>query len=110
MVAAILTCDATAASCLPIMHVHTCRGSSRRTSEAEAEERFASMPPHLRQALMPFQRAGVHFALRREGRVLLADEMGVGKTVQAIAMSSCYRVCPSCGSCDGTWTVHVVIV
>ena len=47
---------------------------------------------HLRQALMPFQRAGVHFALRREGRVLLADEMGVGKTVQAIAMASCYRV------------------
>ena len=50
------------------------------------------MPQHLRQALMPFQRVGVHFALRREGKVLLADEMGVGKTVQAIAMASCYRV------------------
>ena len=69
-----------------------CRGGSKRTSEAEAEERFGSMPPYLRRALMPFQRAGVHFALRREGRVLLADEMGVGKTVQAIAMASCYRV------------------
>ncbi len=41
---------------------------------------------------MPFQRAGVQFALRREGRTLLADEMGVGKTVQAIAIASCYRV------------------
>ena len=41
---------------------------------------------------MPFQRAGVQFALRREGRTLLADEMGVGKTVQAIAVASCYRV------------------
>ena len=50
------------------------------------------MPQHLQKALMPFQRAGVHFALSREGRVLLADEMGVGKTVQAIAMASCYRV------------------
>lgn len=50
------------------------------------------MPHHLRQALMPFQRAGVQFALRREGRTLLADEMGVGKTVQAIAIASCYRV------------------
>ena len=50
------------------------------------------MPQHLRQALMPFQRAGVQFALRREGRILLADEMGVGKTVQAIAIASCYRV------------------
>ena len=50
------------------------------------------MPQHLRQALMPFQKVGVQFALRREGRVLLADEMGVGKTVQAIAMASCYGV------------------
>lgn len=50
------------------------------------------MPYHLRQALMPFQRAGVQFALRWEGRTLLADEMGVGKTVQAIAIASCYRV------------------
>ena len=75
-----------------VMLVLSCRGGSRRTSEAEAEERFGSMPPHLRQALMPFQRAGVHFALMREGRILLADEMGVGKTVQAIAVASCYRV------------------
>lgn len=74
------------------MCVFSCRGGSKRTSEAEAEERFGSMLPYLRRALMPFQRAGVHFALRREGRVLLADEMGVGKTVQAIAMASCYRV------------------
>ena len=41
---------------------------------------------------MPFQQAGVQFALRREGRLLLADEMGVGKTVQAIAIASCYKV------------------
>ena len=54
------------------------------------------MPQHLRQALMPFQQVGVHFALRRQGRVLLADEMGIGKTVQAIAMASCYRVSQLC--------------
>lgn len=41
---------------------------------------------------MPFQQAGVRFAVKREGRLLLADEMGVGKTVQAIAIASCYRV------------------
>ena len=45
---------------------------------------------------MPFQKAGVQFALEREGRILLADEMGVGKTVQAIAIASCYRVCCRC--------------
>ena len=41
---------------------------------------------------MPFQKVGVQFGLRREGRLLLADEMGVGKTVQAIAIASCYKV------------------
>lgn len=69
-----------------------CRGGTRRATEDAAEDRFSNMPSHLRQALMPFQKAGVHFALRREGRLLLADEMGVGKTVQAIAIASCYKV------------------
>ena len=34
----------------------------------------------------------MRFGLAREGRVLIGDEMGVGKTVQAIALASCYRV------------------
>ncbi|KAL0027354.1 hypothetical protein WJX79_003195 [Trebouxia sp. C0005] len=76
---------------IPYATLTSLRGGGRRASESEAEERFSSMPYHLRQALMPFQRAGVQFALRREGRTLLADEMGVGKTVQAIAIASCYR-------------------
>ena len=35
---------------------------------------------------------GVLFALRHHGRALIADEMGVGKTVQAIALMACYPV------------------
>ena len=50
------------------------------------------MPPHVQRSLMPFQRVGVRFGLGLHGRVLIADEMGVGKTVQAIALASCYRV------------------
>jgi SNF2 family DNA or RNA helicase len=50
------------------------------------------MPLSLRCALMPFQRAGVQFGLARRGRVLIADEMGVGKTVQALALAACYQV------------------
>lgn len=50
------------------------------------------MPAALAAALLPFQREGVRFGLRRGGRVLIADEMGVGKTVQAVALASCYRV------------------
>ncbi|MEW5314170.1 MAG: hypothetical protein WDW38_005685 [Sanguina aurantia] len=48
------------------------------------------MPPSLAAALMPFQADGVRFGLERRGRVLIADEMGVGKTVQAMALASCY--------------------
>lgn len=50
------------------------------------------LPPSLGAALLPFQREGVVFGLERHGRVLIADEMGVGKTVQAIALAACYEV------------------
>lgn len=33
----------------------------------------------------------VRYALAREGRCLVADEMGTGKTLQALAIMSCYR-------------------
>ena len=45
---------------------------------------------------------GVRFGLAREGRMLLADEPGVGKSLQAMAMAVCYSeewplliVCPA---------------
>lgn len=50
------------------------------------------MPPSLERALLPFQRQGVRFGLERGGRCLIADEMGVGKTLQAIALASCFQV------------------
>ena len=60
----------------------------------EAEERMQRIPRPLREALMPFQREGVLFGVRHGGRALIADEMGVGKTVQAIALATCYQVSP----------------
>ena len=61
-----------------------------------------SMPPVLGAALLPFQLDGIRFALAKGGRAHLADEMGVGKSVQAIAVMSWYSedwpvliVCPS---------------
>ena len=41
-------------------------------------------PPGLHGTLMPFQTAGVVYALRQR-RVFIADEQGLGKTVQALA-------------------------
>lgn len=41
--------------------------------------------------LLPFQRKGVQFAIETcQGRVLLADQMGLGKTIQAIAIGARY--------------------
>lgn len=53
------------------------------------------MPASLAAALMPFQSKGVRYAIERQGRCLIADEMGVGKTLQAIALASCYQVMTS---------------
>lgn len=41
--------------------------------------------PGLGGTLLPFQRAGVAYVLRAGGDVLIADQMGLGKTVQALA-------------------------
>jgi hypothetical protein len=52
---------------------------------------------------MPFQRDGVQYGLARRGRVLIADEMGVGKTVQALALAACYQV-GTCAPLYGPWS------
>lgn len=36
----------------------------------------------IRKKLLPFQIAGICYGLRRDGRCLIADEMGTGKTLQ----------------------------
>jgi hypothetical protein len=48
-------------------------------------------PQYLREVLLPFQQEGVRFGLHHGGRVLIADEMGVGKTLQAITLLMCYQ-------------------
>ena len=62
-----------------------------RADASEVDRRIA-IPAALAAALLPFQTAGLRFGLERCGRVLLADEMGVGKTVQAIAFMAAYHV------------------
>ena len=41
--------------------------------------------PGLKGELMPFQRQGVAFLEKKDGRGLIADSMGLGKTIQALA-------------------------
>ncbi|KAK9861300.1 hypothetical protein WJX84_009020 [Apatococcus fuscideae] len=60
-------------------------------AQPDDSELYDKLPKKLAENLMPFQRAGVQFALQRGGRVLIGDEMGLGKTVQAVALLACYR-------------------
>lgn len=59
------------------------RAASEQASRATDADIPIPLPPG--QALMPFQRAGVAYALARKN-TLFGDEMGLGKTVQAIAV------------------------
>ena len=74
---------------------------SRRCSKEEIQDRYAKIPIHLEAALLPFQRKGVLFALERNGRCLIGDEMGVGKTVQALALAAAYR--------QDSWPLLIVV-
>ena len=71
--------------------IDACRGQRQILSKAETDARLESMPASLARALLPFQTEGVRFGIQHGARMLLADEMGVGKTVQAIALASCYQ-------------------
>ncbi|KAG1680929.1 hypothetical protein FOA52_009888 [Chlamydomonas sp. UWO 241] len=62
----------------------------------------ATLPQSTRDALFEFQREGVQFIVRAGGRALLADEPGLGKTMQAVCAAACFPdawpllvICPS---------------
>ena len=57
--------------------------------------------PGLRGELMPFQKAGVKYALTTK-RCFIADEMGLGKTVQALACIHAINAYPSVIVCPAS--------
>jgi superfamily II DNA or RNA helicase len=58
-------------------------------------------PPGLHGTLMPFQTAGVVYALRRR-RTFIADEQGLGKTVQALAAIEAAEAYPAVVVCPAS--------
>lgn len=71
---------------------NNCEGHENMTPLERAVERaYARVPESLRSRMFPFQIEGVKYGLSRGGRVLIGDQMGLGKTVQALALISCYR-------------------
>jgi SWI/SNF-related matrix-associated actin-dependent regulator of chromatin subfamily A-like protein 1 len=49
------------------------------------------LPEVIRQKVFAFQADGIEFGLRKYGRCLIGDEMGVGKTLQALSIAWLYR-------------------
>lgn len=45
----------------------------------------------LLESLFPFQKEGIEFAIKRNGRIILADDMGLGKSIQALGIASYYQ-------------------
>ncbi|NWH82722.1 ZRAB3 endonuclease, partial [Piaya cayana] len=80
-----------------------CTFQKLNTPEAASSENDAKLsflPERLRKKLLPFQEKGIIFALQRSGRFmffilffsfLLFFQMGLGKTIQAIAISYYYK-------------------
>ena len=50
------------------------------------------LPEKIGQSLYQFQKEGIQFGIQRFGRILIGDEMGVGKTLQAIGIAYLYRL------------------
>lgn len=69
--------------------------------EASTATDAAVEVPGLRGELLPFQRAGVAYALRHS-RVLIADEMGLGKTIQALAAIQARGAYPAAVVCPAS--------
>lgn len=58
--------------------------------------------PGLRRKLRPYQRAGVCYCQMADFRVIIADEMGVGKTLQAIAAVELAQAYPALVVCPAS--------
>lgn len=54
------------------------------------EDSVSDVPRSIWNALAPFQKCGVSWIVRNNGRALLADEPGLGKTIQAIGAACAY--------------------
>lgn len=84
------------------------RGRAKKDSASRlepldtCEAMLYSLSTGLRETLLPFQRDGVLYGLRRKGRCLIADEMGTGKVrgIDRLLMKPC---CSLCSAPCGLW-------
>ena len=48
----------------------------------DRDRNLSKLPEKMMEVLYNFQKEGIEYGVRRYGRLLLGDEMGVGKTIQ----------------------------
>ena len=72
-----------------IAELFTEGGLPPASSQEEMDLRF--LDASLRNTLYPFQKVGISQAIERGGRLILADDMGLGKSIQAICIACYYR-------------------
>ena len=71
---------------LPLFIVRGLRNFLLSMEKTVDEEISINVRPSFLDQLKNFQKDGVKFVIRRNGRALIGDEMGCGKTIQAIAV------------------------
>ncbi|KAI9318597.1 P-loop containing nucleoside triphosphate hydrolase protein [Dichotomocladium elegans] len=83
--------------------------------ETEVEERMLKLRYYegLWMTMKPFQKKSVREAVRRDGRVMLADDAGLGKTMQAMGVMATFDddwpvliVCPI--ETHSSWVEHLI--
>ena len=87
----------------PAYEVWFANAAARRAKRAAVAFDPTRLAPKIAAALFPYQREGVERAVRSDGRLFLCDEMGLGKSLQSIAVADYYAtkdtkqlvVCPS---------------
>jgi len=57
----------------------------------EEPKSIDELPAEVLNNLYTFQKDGIKFAIKNKARILLADEMGVGKTIQSVCIAALYR-------------------
>lgn len=69
---------------------HLARETSETIAGSSATDADVDLPRPAGQNYLPYQRAGIAYALSRKN-VLFGDEMGLGKTIQAIGLINAMR-------------------